>query len=114
MMSLAAIVSVNEEIAAEAARKGRVPFVPSSPKDVSRWPTFPFPNLGFYEPKGWEKTDTCWFVDKTGLGYESEAALTVEGFKCELRGYIAANPRHGFAITEEGPFQAVISAFQSI
>jgi hypothetical protein len=114
MMSLTAIVALNEEIAVKAAQEGRLPFVPVGPDDVDRWATFPFPNLGPYEPAGWEQTETSWFVDKTGVGYPSEPALTVAQFKNELRRYIAENPGHGFAITEEGPFQLYVSAFRRI
>ena len=112
MLSLKTIIALNEEIAAEAAKKRRVPFVPDGPQDCDRWPPFPFPNLGYYEPPGWEVTEQNWFIDKTGRGDEDEPALTVRRFREELRHYIAENPGHGFAITEEGEFQAVISAFR--
>jgi len=77
MMSLGAIIAINEEIAAEAAQEERIPFVPDRPENVDRWPPFPFPNLGYYEPPGWEATDEQWFVDATGHGAEDEPALTV-------------------------------------
>jgi len=112
MLSLGAIRAINEEIATLAARKRRVPFVPDAPEDVDRWPPFPFPNLGYYEPPGWEVTDQNWFIDKTGRGDEDEPALTVRRFRKELRHYIGESPGDGFAITEEGEFQAVISAFR--
>lgn len=112
MRSLRAIRAVNEEIAAKAAQKNRVPFVPDGPEDTDRWPPFPFPGLGYHEPPGWETTDHNWFVDKTGRGTEIEPALTVQRFRAELRRYITENPGHGFAITEEGEFQAVVSAFR--
>ena len=66
MMSLETIIAINEQIAAEAAQEGLVPFVPSSADAVDYWPPFPFPNLGYLEPDGWEKTEARWFVDKTG------------------------------------------------
>lgn len=112
MMSLEVIIAVNEEIAAQAATDDLVPFVPHDADNVDRWPPFPFPNLGYYQPDNWEMTDTSWFVDKTGHGLPHEPALTLDQFKTELGLYVAANPGHGFAITEEGEFQAVISAFQ--
>ena len=40
--------------------------------------------------------------------------LTVDQFREELRRYIAKNLSHGFAITEEGPSQAYVSAFQRL
>lgn len=112
MMSLEVIIAVNEEIAAQAAADDLVPFVPHSADDVDYWPPFPFPNLGYFEPDGWEKTEQHWFVDKTGRGLPNEPALTHEQFIRELRRYIAANAGHGLAITEEGEFQVVISAFR--
>lgn len=111
MMSLEVIIAVNEQIAAEAAAEGLFPFVPNGPDDVDRWPPFPIPNLGYHEPDGWEKTDN-WFVDKTGVGRSDEPALTVEQFKRQLRRYILENPGQGFAISEEGECQVVISAFR--
>ena len=113
MMSLSTIIAVNEEIAARALQAKRTPFVPDGPDDVDRWPPFPFPNLGYYEPEGWEQVES-WFVDKTGVGYESEPAMTHRALKETLRHYIADNLGHGFAITEEGEFQLVISAFAPV
>ena len=111
MMSLMAILAVNEEIAAEAARQRRVPFVPCSAEEVEQWRRLRFPNLGYYEPPGWEKTETAWFVDKSGVGQSCEPALTLDQFRRQLADYVDENPGHGFAITEEGEFQTVISAF---
>ena len=111
MMSLEVLRRVNEEIAAEAAQRGLVPFVPDSIEDVDHWPPFPLPNIGTLEPDGWEKTETSWFVDKTGHGYDDEPALTWPRLKRELRRYIAQHPGHGFAITEEGECQIVVSVF---
>lgn len=113
MMSLAAIVAVNEEIAAHAARQNRQPFVPSRPESVERWPPFPFPNIGYYEPEGWEQVES-WFIDKTGHGAEWEPAMTHRQFTETLRDYVKENPMHGFAIVEEGPFQVMIGAFQPV
>ena len=114
MMSPETIRALNEQAAAEAAEKQRVPFVPDGPDDAERWPPFPFPNLGDHRPPGWEITDGSFFVDKTGLGRPTEVALTVERFRNLLRDYIAENPGHGFAITEEGPFQLVVSAMKKV
>lgn len=112
MMSLETIIAVNKQIAAQAAAEQRTPLVPSGPDDVDRWRLFPFPNLGHYEPLDWEKTGMQWFIDKSGRGAAWEPAMTVEQFKSELLDYVAGNPGHGFAIVEEGPFQAVIVAFR--
>jgi len=114
MMSLDVIRRVNEEIAAEAAQRGLVPFVPDSAQDVDHWPPFPLPNLGYLEPEGWLKTETSWFVDKTGGGRDYEPALTWSQFKRRMRQYISQHPGHGFAITEEGECQVYISAFMPV
>lgn len=111
MMSLETIIAINEEIAARAARRSLRPLVPNGPEDVDRWKTFPFPNLGYHEPEGWHKVES-WFIDKTGHGYEWEPALTQQQFREVLRDHITEHPGDGFAITEEGPFQAVVSAFR--
>lgn len=111
MMSLETIIAVNRQIAAEAAARQRKPLVPSSPDDLDYWPSLPIPNLGSYEPPGWERTDAQWFIDKTGWGAVWEPALTAEQFKSRLRDYITDHPGHGFGIVEEGPFQAMIAAF---
>lgn len=115
MMSLAAIVHLNTQIGAEAAEREMVPYVPFGPEEVDHYPPFPMPNLGYYEPDGWEKVEEeGWFVDKTGHGLESEPALTIGQFKRQLRYYVMENPGHGFAITEEGEMQLFVSAFRPI
>ena len=112
MMSLEAILHLNQEIAAEAAQEGLVPYVPFNADEIDYWPPIPFPNLGYFEPDNWERTEQRWFVDKTGHGLSNEPALTVDQFKRELRAYVQKNPGHGFAVTKEGPFQAYVSAFR--
>ena len=109
MMSLEVLVDVNNRIAREAARQRVVPYVPFGLEEVDQ--PFKFPNIGYHEPDGWEKVES-WFVDKYGVGRESEPAITHRRLKEILDDYIADNPGHGFAITEEGEFQVVISAFR--
>jgi hypothetical protein len=65
------------------------------------------------EPNGWEKVES-WFLDKYGVGLESEPAITHRRLKNILRDYIKTNPGHGFAVTEEGQFQVVVSAFRPV
>jgi hypothetical protein len=110
MMSIDVLIAVNNEIAQEAAREGLLPYVPFSADEVDN--PFSFPNIGSLKPRGWHKTDASWFVDKTGHGLESELALTWKQFRRQLAGYLLRHPSHGFAITEEGEFQVVVSAFQ--
>ena len=112
MMSVEVIIAVNNEIARKAAREGLVPYVPFSAEEA----TSPFfcPNIGSLKPRGWRKTGETWFVDKTGQGFDDEPALTWKQFRRRLAGYILRHASHGFAITEEGEFQVVVSAFRRI
>jgi hypothetical protein len=112
MMSIEVIVAVNRQIAMEAAAEGLVPYVPFNAEEMDDCTSFRFPNIGYLEPDGWEKTGASWFVDKTGHGLPSEPALTGQQFKRQLAGYILRHPGHGFAITEEGEFQVIVSAFR--
>ena len=114
MMSLEAIVAVNEEIAVRAAAERLKPFVPEGPGDIAHWERLPFPNFGYFVPPCWEKTDAEWFVDKTGHGLDWEPALSASRFRAALREYAATHPLHGYAIVEEGPFQAMIGAFRPV
>jgi hypothetical protein len=112
MMSVEVIVAVNNEIAQKAAREGLVPYVPISADEVDT--PFFCPNIGSLEPEGWEKTGASWFVDKTGHGESWELALTWRQFRRQLAGYILRHPGHGYAITEEGECQVVVSAFKRV
>ncbi len=110
MMSLEVLEAVNNEIARAAARQGLVPYVPFTADEA----TSPFfcPNIGTLKPRGWQRTGASWFVDKTGHGFDWEPALTWKQFQRQLAGYILRHPRHGFAITEEGECQVIVSAFR--
>jgi hypothetical protein len=110
MMSLEAIIAINNRIAEEAAAKHLEPFLPSSPDDTDNWPPYPFPNLGRV-PDGWEVTEE-FFVDKTGFGRHSEPALTIDEFKTFAYDHILDHPEDGFAVIEEGPFQMVVAALK--
>ena len=112
MMSIEVLIAVNNEIARQAAREGLVPYVPFSADEA----TTPFfcSNIGSLKPKGWRKTGDSWFVDKTGHGYEWEPALTWQQFRHRLAGYLLRHPGHGFAVTEEGECQCVVSAFRRV
>ncbi len=112
MMSIDVLIAVNNEIAQQAAREGLVPYVPFSADEA----TSPFfcPNIGSLKPRGWRKSGQSWFVDKIGHGETWEPALTWRQFRRRLAGYLLRHPRHGFAITEEGEFQVVVSAFRQV
>jgi hypothetical protein len=110
MMSLEVLAAVNAEIAQQAAREGLVPYVPISADEMKS--PFTFPNIGSLEPRDWRQTGASWFVDKWGHGLDWEPALTWSQFRQRLAGYILRHPDHGFAITEEGECQVVVSAFR--
>ncbi len=112
MMSIEVLIAVNNEIAREAAREGLVPYVPESADEA----TTPFfcPNIGTLKPRGWKRTGQTWFVDKTGHGEPWEPALTWAQFRRQLAGHLLRHPGHGYAITEEGECQVVVSAFRRV
>jgi hypothetical protein len=111
-MSLEVIRYVNNEIARQAAKEGLVPYVPGSADEATS--PFIFPNIGYLKPRGWQRTGASWFVDKTGDGFDWEPALTWKQFRQRLAGYLLRHPGHGFAITEEGECQVVVSAFRKV
>lgn len=116
MMGLETLIAINNDIARQAARRGLRPYVPSGVDEVDGWRQLPFeafPNIGYLKPKGWEKVES-WFTDKYGVGLESEPAMTHRRLREVLRDYVVENPGHGFAVTEEGPFQVVVSAFMPV
>ena len=112
MMSLEVIVAVNQQIARQAAKEGLVPYIPANADEVDT--PFFCPNIGSLKPRGWKKTGASWFVDKTGHGESWEPALTWQQFRRQLTGYILRHARHGYAITEEGECQVVVSAFTRV
>ncbi len=112
MMSLEAIVYLNNQVAVQAEERELVPYTPESIDEIDSYPPFPFPNLGYFQPDGWEEDEeTHWFVDKSGFGNDWEPAMTLEQFKKVLRKYHREHTEAGFAIVEEGQFQVYISAF---
>ena len=112
MMSLEVLEAVNNDIARKAARERLVPYIPENAAEVDT--PFTFPNIGTLKPLGWKRTGANWFCDKTGHGLETELALTWRQFRRQLAGYILRHPSHGFAITEEGECQVVVSAFRRV
>jgi len=114
MMGLEDIIAGNLESAAAAARRNRRPHIPEGPEEVDSYPPFPFPNLGAHVPDGWELTEVSWLVDKTGSAPAWEVAHTVHAFRDAIRQHILRHPDHGFAITEDGPHQAVVAAIRPV
>ena len=106
-MSPEVLRAVNDEIAAEAAQHGRVPYVPFDATKPERWPPFPFPSLGSYVPPGWALAEENWFIDKTGRGRPSELAMTAGEFRTLLI------ERHGFIRSYENPITDCAFAFEN-
>jgi len=107
MMSLGAIIDLNEEIARKARKEKLQPCVVTQydidEAKAGRF-TFSIPNLGYYKPKGWAKVKD-YFVDKTGLGSDGEPALTFDKFIKQLV------PGRAYGIIEEGEMQLYVGEF---
>jgi hypothetical protein len=117
MMSLEAIQQLSDEQAEIAAADGKVPYVPFDTAEINRWSTkCPIPNLGSYEPEGWERCDRdeWFFVDKSGFGRSDEPAMTLSQFVAAIARYDALHRGYGYAIVEEGQFQIYIAPFKSL
>ncbi len=112
MWSLETLAAINAEIETEARRQNLEPYHPSGPEEVEAMESFPFPSLGDI-PDDWEETESFW-VDHTGWGKASEPALTIDQFRSLLYDHVADNPDDAYAITEEGPFQLVVSALRRV
>jgi len=115
MMSLQTIKDLAAQAGREAAKNGKVPysFWDNQIEDMKtsikagRVPAGirALPNLGDHVPDGYELEDEL-FVDATGMGYESEPALTVRAFIDQLRS------DRSYAITQTGQFQVYVGVFK--
>jgi len=65
------------------------------------------PDLGNYEPEGWEYIQNH-FVDSTGFGAENEMALTLEQFLAKVKEGL------GYSICSAGSFQVNISEWKKL
>lgn len=111
MMSLATIRQLSRDAGRSAERKRKTPYHPESIEDLDTG-LRGMPFLGDYDPKGWTRTNTQWFVDASGFGSEGEAALTYPQFIRAAREHFATHPTAGFGITEQGQFQVYVTAFE--
>lgn len=114
MMSGEAIREVSKQAAAKARRAKKVPFTVEM-EDLQDWkqcvasgnlPLLPFPFLGPYAPRGWQQTNTLFFVDSSGWGGQGESALTIPQFIEKLE------VGKSYAIIEAGQFQIYIAEFE--
>jgi hypothetical protein len=115
MMSLREIQHVNEEASDRVRTKApnKQPFVIQDEEQIYSF-QLPFPFLGDHVPDGWELLEEPeqLFCDKTGFGSPGELALTHDQLRDRLLGLFAKNPQYGYAITEDGPFQAYVGVYQ--
>ena len=109
MMGLGQIREMQMEAAERAAQEGMVPFVYET-DDVPSG-QFPFPDLGDYEPPGWEMDDDPWMVDSSGFGSPGERAMTTDQLMREIEKARALDPNVGFGIVEVGQFQLYVGVY---
>ena len=106
MLGLDQIKAISRKAAIKAARENLVPFAVEQ-EDTENMPPFPFPFLGDHTPRGWCKVEE-FFVDSSGFGTESEAALTVRQFLTKIK------IGRGYAITEAGEFQVYVGEYKQV
>lgn len=94
------------EAAEIAAQKNLEPFS-VWPGDKAKWPPFPFPFIGDYDPPGWKLVDRH-FVDSSGFGAPNEPALTISQFMNKIKEGL------GYAILEAGEFQLYVGEYKKI
>ena len=113
MMDLQSIDAESRAAAKTACENNKTPYL-VWPNELEAWrlrfaaggvPSFPFPFLGSYVPKGWTLTES-YFVDSSGFGETGEAALTIRQFLGKIK------TTRGYAITEVGQFQVYIGEFE--
>jgi len=105
MMGLELINQLSEKAAMEARKNNRLPVIylgEESGLEFCRR----IPNIGDYRPRFF-KLVAAYMVDKTGMGDDSEPALTITTFCKRVE---EKRPIY-YAIIEEGQFQIVIGEF---
>lgn len=118
MMDLATIRNMSRDAAATAAEEDRIPFAVER-EDLEDWkatlamgklPKLPFPSIGDHVPAGFEIIeDGELFVDSSGLGSESDPAITIRSL---IMDHI--QPGFAYAITSIGQFQIYIGKFRKV
>lgn len=108
MMGLEYIKALSEDAGKEAKWRGLEPKVVNKEDESLVEEIRSIPNLGTYVPKGWEMVEEH-FVDSSGFGSPGEPALTFEQFTEVV---MAADPDHGFGLTQTGQFQVYIGEFR--
>jgi len=113
MMDRVTIRNESDKAARRAARQHLEPYVVFDKAEVDRMTSFPFPFLGDYVPKGWEKVNEL-FCDSSGFGRDSEGALSVGQLQSELLKRLEAKDTFGYAIVEAGQFQAYVGVYRKV
>lgn len=109
MMDLATIRALSDEHGENARRFREVPYT-IWPGDVDDWRAgkrtpIPFPNIGDYEPDGFEADGDPWMIDTSGFGAPDEMALTLDQLFDKL---IVGK---AYAFIKCGQFQAYLQQF---
>lgn len=108
MMSLETIIALSNERAEQAAQDELEPYQPFNEQEIDNYPAFPFPNIGSYEPIGWNRVDDL-LCDSSGFGSPNEPAYTINQLIAYIREHLAQG--YAYAIIEEGQFQIVLGVF---
>ena len=117
MFSADTIVSLNAEAALDAASKNLQPFIPW---DINEIETLgidllrQIPNIGSLDVSdAWDWVEDV-LVDSSGLGSESEPALTLNGALDFIKNHVTESAGRGFAIVSQGQFQVVLGVFEKL
>jgi hypothetical protein len=112
MLSIEYIEQEELKAAQRAAKEHKLPFVYWDKSEVEKRIPFPFPVLGNYIPKGWDRIDEL-FCDSSGFGTEDEPALSVNGLIQKIEDYIDeySEKTVGFALTQCGEFQTYVGVY---
>ena len=136
MMDIETIVAMNKEAGNKAKRHGDKPTVFDEDdirmlKNGDIRPIKSIANLGDYVPKGWKRFNVNtikdvlklpfdWkflekgglFVDSSGVGTDSEPALSLRQFVETVIQLVKTRDDLGFAIYSEGQFQVSIGVYE--
>ena len=115
MLSGAAIRATSDSAARRAAHSLQQPYVYWDADEAgSREAGKAIPQLGDYQPKGWDEKDEL-FVDSSGFGVAGEIALSQDQFIDEVKRliehYAKQDTRVGFGIGDVGQFQLYVRVF---
>lgn len=102
MFDLKTLEKMNREVAENAKENDLEPLIAKCDGDRD---VVNCPDLGSYEPDGWEYIQNH-FVDNSGFGQEGEPALTLKQFLARVKEGL------GYSICGAGQFQVNISEWK--